>query len=177
MLRRLHSPPKQIGPSLPALPCAFLESLEEVQGHESHHVAPADGFIGQSKGPVCCAGIIRRRSKRDLPFLHYPVRPSNHSKRYRVMSPITSPLPTGSFPSAGIIRRRSKRDLPFLHYPVRPSNHSKRYRVMSPITSPLPTGIGQSKGPVCCAGIIRRRSKRDLPFLHYPVRPSNQSKR
>ena len=59
-------------------------------------VAPADGFVEKLKGPPGCAGIIRRRSKRDLPFLHYPVRPSNHSKRYRVMSPITSPLPTGS---------------------------------------------------------------------------------
>ena len=30
----------------------------------------ADGFVGKAEGPAC-------RSKRDLPFLHYPVRPSD----------------------------------------------------------------------------------------------------
>ena len=67
--QRHHSPPKQAGYSLSVPPWVSLESFEDVEINESHHGASAEGFIGQSKGPVC-ADIIRRRRKWDLSSLY-----------------------------------------------------------------------------------------------------------
>ena len=60
---------KQAGPSR-TVPCASLESAEKVEVCEPYSVALADETIQKSEGPACCAGIIRRRSKRNLPFLY-----------------------------------------------------------------------------------------------------------
>ena len=79
-------------------------------GGDGHRPAPPSLGICP-----CCAGIIRRRSKRGFPFLQYPVRPLNQPKRSEVNEPCHVAPADGFAGKAEGPACRSKRDLPFLH--------------------------------------------------------------